>query len=165
MMASCGVVDRFLSLNIDNATAGQQSKQWHQEKNFCAARLRWRRGRDQWAVAPMPALPPDTMPLMRRHSAAQRRQALAQSWQCCIGCLPHSAAHMSQISAQDWQIMLATSLPLAIAPAARRHIWEQSISRAIQRAIDFTSCSCKQPAAHMSQARAQSLQASMQDAN
>jgi hypothetical protein len=48
--------------------------------------------------------------------------------------------------------------------AARRHIWAQSMSVAMQRAIILTSCSFKQDAAQKSHASAQELQASIQEA-
>jgi hypothetical protein len=101
---------------------------------------------------------------MRRHSSAQRLHAAAHSWQWLIWCLEHWSPQAWQMSAQRWQIALAFSLSRAIKLAARRHIWAQSISVAMQRAIIFTSCSCKQDAAQKSQASAQALQASIHDA-
>jgi hypothetical protein len=47
--------------------------------------------------------------------------------------------------------------------AARRQICAQSMSSAMQRAIIFTSSSCRQAVEHMSQASAQALQASIHD--
>jgi hypothetical protein len=79
--------------------------------------------------------------------------------------LLHSSPHISQTEAQAWQIVLANSLPLAMKPAATRQSWAQSISKAIQRAIAFGSCSRKHAAAHRSHASAQSLQALIHDAN
>jgi hypothetical protein len=47
---------------------------------------------------------------MSRHSCAHRRQAAAQSWQCCAWCLAHSSAQASQTSAHNWQICVACSV-------------------------------------------------------
>jgi hypothetical protein len=103
------------------------------------------------------------MPAMLRHSAAQRRQACAHSWQCAIGCLPHSSAQLSQTSAHIWHTAIANSLPRAMYDAASRQMDAQSMSSAMHCAIALTSCSCKQDAAQRSHASAQALHASMQD--
>ena len=83
---------------------------------------------------------------MLRHASAQRRQAAAQAWQCTMACLLHSCAHRSQLWAQSLQIAITSSLPRAIDPAARVQIAAQSMSLVMQRAIAFTSGSCKQVA-------------------
>tara|TARA_R110001599_G_scaffold159052_2_gene346315 strand:- start:125585 stop:125767 length:183 start_codon:yes stop_codon:yes gene_type:complete len=59
------------------------------------------------------------------------------------------------MSAQTLQTAVANSLPRPINPAAVRQISAQSMSEAIQRAIIFTSGSCKHEAAQWSQAVAQ----------
>lgn len=99
---------------------------------------------------------------MRSHSAAQARQASAHFWQWSIWCWPHSSAQALQISTQRRQKACAWSLPRAIKEAATRQICAQSMSRAIQRAIAFTSSSLRHAAEQKSQASAQVLQASMQ---
>jgi hypothetical protein len=104
------------------------------------------------------AIPSDGRPIyddMLRHSSAQRRQAAAQAWQWSIECLPHSCAHRSQVSAHSLHIATASSLPRAIAPAAKVQIAAQSMSLAMQRAIAVTSGSCKQAAAQWLHAVAQ----------
>jgi hypothetical protein len=102
-------------------------------------------------------------PAIFRHSAAQRRQASAQRWQCSMwGCFSHSCAHSSQTSAQSWQNSAARSLPRAITMVAVRQISAHSRSSAMQRASIFTSCSFKQAVAQCSHSIAHSLQASMQ---
>ena len=69
------------------------------------------------------------------------------------------------MSAHSLQIAVAYSLPLAIAAAASWHIAAQSMFRAMQRAIVFTSLSFRHEAAQWLHATAQVLQASMQAAN
>jgi hypothetical protein len=81
------------------------------------------------------------------HSSAQRRQALAQSWQCFASCVAHSSPHALQISAHSRQMAPACSLPRAIAAAANWQMATQSMSSAMQRAIIFTSSSARQDAA------------------
>jgi hypothetical protein len=84
---------------------------------------------------------PSDQAAMRRHSSAQRRQAAAHSWQCCMRCRAHSSPQASQIVAHVAQIWEANSLRRAIAADASWQIAAQSMSRAMQRAIIFTSSS------------------------
>jgi hypothetical protein len=105
------------------------------------------------------------MVAMLRHSSAQRRQASAQRWQWSCWCLAHSSPQAWHTSAQAAQIARAFSLPRAMAAAATAHSSAQSMSRAMQRAIIFTSSSCRQAAAQWLHAVAQSRQARMQEAN
>ena len=116
-------------------------------------------------AAPAPGALAAGMAPILRHSAAQRAQAAAHSWQCCIGCLPHSPAHMSHKSAHAWHNSSATSLPRATNPAAIRHNCAQSISSAMQRVIIFGSGSRRQAAAQRSHASAHWLQASIHESN
>jgi hypothetical protein len=60
------------------------------------------------------------------------------------------------------QIEEANSELLAIKRAAVEHIVAQARSSSIQRAIIFTSCSCRHSVAQCSQATMQSLHASIQ---
>lgn len=101
---------------------------------------------------------------MRRHSFAQRLQACAHSWQWGCWCLAHSSPQASQICAHVPQTDFANVLPRAMKPAAIRQTAAQSISKAMQFAIIFTSSSCRQAVAQWSQASAHALQASMQEA-
>jgi len=101
---------------------------------------------------------------MFRHSWAHAWQARAQAWQWSMACLAHSSPQVWQTSAHALQIVLAFSLPRAIAGAATAQIWAQSMSSAIHRAIIFTSGSCRHEAAQWLHAMAQALQASMQAA-
>jgi len=86
------------------------------------------------------------MPAILLHSAAQRRQACAHSWQWFIWCFPHSSPQVSQISAHIWQNAEANSLPRAMYEAASLQICAQSMSKAMQRAIALTSRSWRQDA-------------------
>jgi hypothetical protein len=60
-----------------------------------------------------------------------------------MGCFAHSSPHVSQMFAHSAQMSRAHSLLRAIAPEANPQISAQSMSRAMQRAIDFTSGSCR----------------------
>ena len=85
--------------------------------------------------------------LMSRQACAHRRQACAQASQWSIGWREHSSAQASQSSAQKAQAALSLGLPRAISEAARRQAWAQSMSSAMQRAMDFGSGSLRQDTA------------------
>lgn len=118
-----------------------------------------------WWVSLLQLFNVQAIDAMLRQASAQVLQALAQSWQWSILCLPHSWLHAVQMSAQRAQIAFACWLFLAIAAAASAQMPAQSMSSAMQAAIFFTSGSCRQAAAQWLQATAQALQASIQALN
>jgi hypothetical protein len=77
-------------------------------------------------------------------AAAHSLQALAQALQCSSLCFAHSSPHASHISAQSAHISLASSLPRAIAAAAKWQAAAQSKSSAMHLAIILTLSSFKQ---------------------
>src|SRR5258706_5444172 len=101
---------------------------------------------------------------MRRHSSAQRRHASAQRRQWSMSWRAHSAPHDSQTSAHASQMRRECWLPRAMKATARRQSSAQSTSRAMHLASGFGSGSCRQEEAQWSQASAQELHASTQEA-
>jgi hypothetical protein len=105
------------------------------------------------------------MEAILRQASAQAWHAVAHCWQWPISCFAHSSPQDLQILAHSAQIALACSLPRAIAAAANAQMAAQSMSSAMQRAIFFTSGSCKQAIEQELHAIAHALQASMQASN